>query len=872
MAINTNIGPERVEVTLNPIGTVLPQGAATARTAVLLATDYASAPLNTPITVTSLAQFESLFGDISNMGEVYLNVQGYYQNAGVGTELVVVAVEPSGVAGSPLEVAQNQDARSIVGSLAKILDDGVMNEDIVLTSYTASTGVAVLDLTGATLSDLSNVKVGDYLVDDENRFFAITSVGVNKVTIQSGLDSQLTKSEKSVSADAATGLKIVRLYSEGKYSGKTCIQEGSDYGVAITVTVSEDMITSASFDHYLNNVKVGDIITDSASEEFIIIDVIDGNNLQVDRSGMTAGAVTFTSGIKTKIVQSTKDAGAVEIDFNTAPISASAGEIVFSIADSATYPAKSSLVGKFIKFADDSQAEIIANSIVASNASTITALASASVSYTASTGIVVLDAGETVIADGAKAGDVYVDSLGKEFVIHEVVSETSIRIDKNIASPNPLAGAKISKGLLQMDLAANADFSAKVSGEPSEDITGAVHSKANSLVFASGTSLDSDDYFIMTPAVQASDYVGSEADESGLYALEAVSVINIVTIPGVYDPSVQAALADYCSITRFDCMSLLSIPEFISTASNDSLVASNLSISTVVDSENGVVITFTGSPDLSQVSAYDILSVGSSKFTIRAVSDEDDQIVLVQTTGVPLTGSVSIASPSAVSWKDTIINKPSTKASWYYNHLAVSYQGDQYIVDPVLHVAGIMNRIDRNVGIGGVSHAPAGIQYAQIAGIIGLQLQISEKKDGGPLRLAYINRITESTGNGRYVFGGYTAGGNSVTPDEKLIQVMRSLMFIKNSLEPGLIGFLWENNSPVNRQNIANTVLAFLRANAYLFPAGLPEDQQFQVSLVPPTQEDIDQGLVRVTVKVRINSAIRFIDIDLAFPIPQAEA
>jgi len=233
---------------------------------------------------------------------------------------------------------------------------------------------------------------------------------------------------------------------------------------------------------------------------------------------------------------------------------------------------------------------------------------------------------------------------------------------------------------------------------------------------------------------------------------------------------------------------------------------------------------------------------------------------------------VSIFSPSAVSWKDIIINKPSTKAAWYYNHLVVSYEGSQYVLDPVLHIAGVMNRIDRNISIGGVSHAPAGIQYAQLAGIVGLQLDISEKKDGGPLRLAYINRITASAGNGRYIFGGYTAGGNSVTSDEKLIQVMRSLMFIKNSLEPGLIGFLWENNSPITRQNIANAVLSFLRANAYLFPAGLPENEQFIVELEQPTQEDIDQGLVKLIVRCRFNTAIRFIDIDLQFPLPQAEA
>jgi hypothetical protein len=183
-----------------------------------------------------------------------------------------------------------------------------------------------------------------------------------------------------------------------------------------------------------------------------------------------------------------------------------------------------------------------------------------------------------------------------------------------------------------------------------------------------------------------------------------------------------------------------------------------------------------------------------------------------------------------------------------------------------------MARVDANIAQGGVSHAPAGIQLAQLAGIVGLQLQISEKLDGGPLRLAFINRITQSPGNGRYIFGGYTAGGASVTPDEQLIQVIRSLLFIKTSLEPGLVGFLWENNSPVNRQNIENAVLAFLRANSYLFPAGLPEDQQFRVISQTPSEEDLARGLVKIVVQCRFNTAIRFISIDLAFPLPSSEA
>jgi len=316
-------------------------------------------------------------------------------------------------------------------------------------------------------------------------------------------------------------------------------------------------------------------------------------------------------------------------------------------------------------------------------------------------------------------------------------------------------------------------------------------------------------------------------------------------------------------------MALVSIPEFINSANSDKLIVSNLSIDSVQNSANGSIVKFVGSPDLSEVSVYDLLKIGTKNFIVKAASDQDKEIVVFETTGIPTVGAVSVQRPSAISWKDIIINKPTTKVAWYYNHLIVDDSfGGSAIVDPVGHVAGIMNRIDANIAEGGVSHAPAGINLAQLAGTTGLQLQISERLDGGPLRLAFINRITSSVGNGRYVFGGYTGAGAQKTPDEQLIQVIRSILYVKSSLENGLVGFLWENNSPVNRQNITNAILAFMRTNGHLYPSGLPEEQQFIVEAITPDDLALAQGLVEVTIKVRFNTAIRFISIDLEFPLP----
>lgn len=874
MAINTNIGPERVEVTPKPIGTVLVQGTSTARTAVLISTTKSDAPLNTPSSVFSLSEFEQLFGTESQVGEAYLSVRGFFQNGGEGSELVIVAVKPSSVSGEILEAAELEAPRAIVGSSGQLVDDGEIVVSAIISAYEASSGQVTLDISGI-IGDFSKAKTGDLLRDAEGRIFQISnikdgSVGTEKiVTIDANLDRELQKSAQSLSADGQS-VQIIRLFSSAQFDGKLMVQEGDTYGSGVTVTVSDLTVTLINFDAFLNDVRSGDIIVDSSSEEYIITDIVDGDNVLVDRSGMTAGAVDIKRGLKEQVVSTSSTAGSDFKTLSVAPYEAEAGIVRFELATSSDLPPAGSLAGYRIGFDDGSEEEISSNSIIAAS-TVITGPLAGTISYVASTGIVTA-VGETFQTDGALSGDVLIDSNGREYVIQEVVSETELRILKNLASPSSLAGARVNKGAMELSLVSSADFSDKVAGESGEDITGSLQYQANLFLFASSSTLKSDDYFLVEPDFSSADYIGSESDFSGLRALDAVDVVNLVAIPGIYDPAVQGSLIDYCSVTRSDCMALVSIPEFVSSASADQIVVSNLSISGVQESANGSIVSLIGSPDLSGVQTYDLLKIGSKDFVVKAASDEDSKIVVFETTGIPTVGAVSVQRPSAISWKDVIVNKPTEKAAWYYNHVRVlDGSSVEKIVDPVLHVAGIMARIDSNIAQGGVSHAPAGINLAQIAGITGLQLEISERVDGGPLRLAFINRITSSAGNGQYVFGGYTAAGTSATPDEQLVQVIRSILFVKSSLERGLIGFIWENNSPVQRQNIENAILSFLRANAYLFPAGSPEAEQFRVISVTPTEESLAQGLVEVRVQVRFNTAIRFISIDLEFPLPLAD-
>lgn len=379
----------------------------------------------------------------------------------------------------------------------------------------------------------------------------------------------------------------------------------------------------------------------------------------------------------------------------------------------------------------------------------------------------------------------------------------------------------------------------------------------------------------------ALDYIGDAADGTGLRALDVVDDVGLVTVPGLPLETaylVHSSLIDYSETVRTEfgatlstCFSLAAIPKEIRKANKDVELAS-VTVSGVV----GLVVSLSGSPDLSMITPGMIVKkAGTFKAVITAVDDSMDEITLTSVSGISALDTLTLHMPSAISYKDLVVNNPSRVCAWYFNPVLVldestEADGNLLEVDPSGHAAGIIARIDANTSIGGPSHAPAGIQYAGIAGIKGLSLTLSERLDAGPLRLAFINRITSFPGQGNILFGGYTAGGTSVTADERLIQVMRAVQFVKASLEPGLRRELWENFSPVTQARVQASIESFLRNNSYLFPAGLPESQQFKVISIEATQDDLDEGLVRVRVQLKPNKAVRFIEIALEFPMPSA--
>lgn len=382
----------------------------------------------------------------------------------------------------------------------------------------------------------------------------------------------------------------------------------------------------------------------------------------------------------------------------------------------------------------------------------------------------------------------------------------------------------------------------------------------------------------------AASYIGNAAAGTGLRALDPVDDVNLVCAPGLpleMAYLVQPALIDYSETVRTEfgatlstVFSLLAIPREIAKADTDVEM-----LATSITSIAGNVLQLPVSNLSSVKPGMIVKKAGVFQTVIVAVNDSSDTVEVLSLGTLASGNSITLEMPSAVSYKEQVINNPSRVAAWYFNNPVVldrsssALPGAVLAVDPVGHVAGVMGRIDANIAIGGVSHAPAGMQYAGLAGILGLSLSISERKDAEPLRLAFINRLQAFAGAGNVIFGGYTAESGSspiYTADEQLIQVMRSVQYIKASLEVGLRSFLWENFSPETQQEVARAIEAFLRNNIHLFPAGLQESQQFKVASVEPTQNDLDLGLLKVRVQVKPNKAVRFIEVALEFPLPTA--
>lgn len=129
-------------------------------------------------------------------------------------------------------------------------------------------------------------------------------------------------------------------------------------------------------------------------------------------------------------------------------------------------------------------------------------------------------------------------------------------------------------------------------------------------------------------------------------------------------------------------------------------------------------------------------------------------------------------------------------------------RGDGLVyVPPSGHVAGIYARVDTERG---VHKAPAN---EVVLGALGLKYGISKPMQDG-LNPQGINVIRDMNGNIR-VWGARTIGGDA-NADLKYINVRRTLLFIRESIDEGTQWVVFEPNTPALWQKITRNATAFL--------------------------------------------------------------
>lgn len=672
----------------------------------------------------------------------------------------------------------------------------------------------------------------------------------------------------STSAEGGAGFVVDDNFvmNDNILQGSMIVQRATSLGSVVVSSVVANALTGSGF--LSINAQVGDFINDG-SNDYLLTSVLSDTQATVDRNGFASGTRTVYSSSTAIILGNIHVAsGTSSWAPGTPATSSSAGSITHD--DPSNPPqARGSLIENML-VAGSLQKQILSNYIVAGSTIQFANSTPTNFTYDPTTGIV--QYASSVVLTSVAIGSVFRDGAGTDYEITNVNGgSNNVTIVDHItglfpASINTTAGANAGGSI--RDGATLINF---------VDTTFNLGDSVNITIFKPAVEIETSatfngsaaSYFIVVPLLISDDYIGTAANGKGLHALDPQDQVDLICIPSIDDVSVKAALLDYVTTQRDDCFALLAIPSYITKSSIDSLIA-QINIVSITNGSATSILHLLSGTNLSQVRPNMVVEIGGALYTILNV-DQIDYELEVNSPSISSTGAATVNLPSAVTFVNTLVNSPSTHAAWYFNDVIVDNgNGGQVVVDPVGHVAGTMARIDANILIGGVSHAPAGIQFAQLAGTIGLALNLSERLDGYPLRTNFINRITSFEGSGRVIFGGYTAGGNSVTPDEQLIQVIRSILFIKNSLEPGLRGFIWENQDPSTQQKVATGISNFMTANIYLCPQGLPQSQQFQVIEVTPTQIELNEGLLRVRLQVRFNTAVRFIEIDLEFPLPLA--
>lgn len=298
------------------------------------------------------------------------------------------------------------------------------------------------------------------------------------------------------------------------------------------------------------------------------------------------------------------------------------------------------------------------------------------------------------------------------------------------------------------------------------------------------------------PPAQAKDYIGAPAKDNtvtgtGLYALDKITDVNLIAMPGQGDPSSVNAGMEYCKARQLqDCF-------------------------------------FIG--DMGTIPSVDTARVDGATANVQKISDARD----FATTGFSGTPLDKAAGDFGAIYYPWILGADPIGAG----------RNPRILLPPSGSLAGLYARIDNSRG---VFKAPAGTE-AGVFGTLGTAAMVSDREQD-QLNPIGVNVIRMVPGSGFVVWGARTISSDAAW---RYVPVRRMAIFLRTSIYYGIQWAVFEpNDEPLwasLRLNIRAFMLTQFRAGAF---QGSTPDEAFFVKCdsSTTTQADIDNGVVNILV------------------------
>ena len=384
-------------------------------------------------------------------------------------------------------------------------------------------------------------------------------------------------------------------------------------------------------------------------------------------------------------------------------------------------------------------------------------------------------------------------------------------------SPNLLPGAPFPATYLRSVVNNRSEYIALTS-----DFT-ATPGNISSVVTTSGINQLSGGTDGTTSAVN---FVGAAATDNtltgtGLYALDKITNVNLVAIPGQGDPATVNQGVQYCKMRRLqDCFFIGDVGSI-----QDATVTTNVSLA----------------------------RLDSTTPTISKIGDARN----FATSGF---GGVALDRSSG--------DYGAVYFPWIYASDPIgSGRNPRILLPPSGFVAGIYARIDNSRG---VFKAPAGVE-AGVSGALAAYVPISDVEQD-QLNPVMVNAIRTTAGSGLVVWGARTFSSDS---SWRYVPVRRMAIFLRVSIYNGIQWAVFQPNDEALwsslRLNIRAFMLTQFRAGA--FQGSTPDGAFFvKCDSSTTTQTDIDNGVVNILVGFAPLKPAEFVVLKLSQKVNQPTA